>query len=262
MSSRACIVIPCFNEAKRLDVKSFTSFFVSCPDVYFLFVNDGSRDLTGVILDDMSRAYPRQVACLHLPCNVGKAEAVRRGFLKVFDDRQNDLVGYFDADLAAPLSCLLDFISYFSDHDCEIVMGARVKLLGRQIERHLARHFLGRIFATAVSMILRLPVYDTQCGAKLFRNTQDLRNVFSRPFMTRWIFDVEILARFMAWGDFYEGKSKLEHSCIEHPLREWVDRKGSKLKVKDFLISILDLVRILFFLRAGRNRCAEKRRDD
>ena len=67
----------------------------------------------------------------------------------------------------------------------QIVMGARVRPLGREISRRPARHYVGRVGATLISSSLGLAVYDTQCGAKVFRRNQTLRDVFSRPFISR-----------------------------------------------------------------------------
>jgi hypothetical protein len=56
---------------------------------------------------------------------------------------------------------------------------------------------VGRAGATLISLVCGLPVYDTQCGAKIFRNAERLRQVFRTPFRVYWTFDVEILARFL-----------------------------------------------------------------
>jgi hypothetical protein len=91
-------------------------------------------------------------------------------------------------------------------------------------------------------------VYDSQCGAKLFRTTDAVRGVFSTPFLSRWIFDVEILARFIKKKEM-EFLPKPEVLLYELPLPEWNDVGGSKLRARDFLSALFDLVRIYRSLR-------------
>ncbi len=175
--------------------------------------------------------------------NSGKAEAVRHGMLQLLEGSAR-YVGYWDADLATPLDEIPRFARHLDEHaDVEIVFGSRVKLLGRTVERNAWRHYSGRVFATLVSLMLRLPVYDTQCGAKLFRATPDLKALFETPFLSRWVFDVEILARLIATRGG-EGTRSAQRVVHEYPLAQWVDVSGSKLRASDFPRAILDLARI------------------
>ena len=123
----------------------------------------------------------------------------------------------------------------------DMVFGARVRLLGRNIHRKSWRHYLGRCFATAASTLLRLPIYDTQCGAKLFRATPELREVLTAPFESRWIFDVELLARFMA--RHRADPATLHDRIYEFPLPTWTDIDGSKVGPVDFLKASWELFR-------------------
>src|SRR5204862_482251 len=80
-------------------------------------------------------------------------------------DRGAEVVGYVDADLSTPVAEVARLLDEMEQRGVAVVMGARVALLGTAIQRRALRHYLGRLFATAASIILGLPVYDTQCGA-------------------------------------------------------------------------------------------------
>jgi len=118
-------------------------------------------------------------------------------------------------------------------------------MLGRTIDRRWKRHYAGRVFATCASLILGVSVYDTQCGAKLLRATDEVAQVFAQPFRTRWIFDVELLARLLSSSGQGLGRPEPPQILYEYPLRQWRDVAGSKLRLRHIVKAALDLVGIL-----------------
>jgi glycosyltransferase involved in cell wall biosynthesis len=238
--TRLVLVVPCYNEAARLNSDAFLQLVAARRDVDVLFVDDGSTDATRAVLDDIVARSGGRAEAMALPRNQGKAAAVQRGVLSAFE-RQSEFVGYWDADLATPLDALQDFIDVLDTNPrVEIVMGARVKLLGRRIERYATRHYFGRAFATAASLTLQLAVYDTQCGAKVLRASRSVQRAFLEPFRTRWVFDVELLARYIA----ITGRSDIESRIYELPLRTWIDIPGSKVTPWHALRALWDLAQI------------------
>jgi dolichyl-phosphate beta-glucosyltransferase len=243
MGSSAIIVIPCYNEAARLPVHQFKAFAGAGHAVQFLFVDDGSTDGTWPVLEGLRQEDPRRFAICRLARNVGKAEAVRLGVLRALEAGP-DYVGYWDADLATPLDAIGAFCKLLDARpELEIAFGARVRLLGHAVERKALRHYLGRVFATAASLTLGLGVYDTQCGAKLFRASAATQALFQRPFVTRWLVDVEILARLIQTR---RGTPlpQAEEVIYELPLPKWHDVAGSKVKGRDFAKGLFELARI------------------
>lgn len=245
------LVVPCYNEADRLDVDAYRTYADHTPGLRFLFVDDGSTDSTADVLEGLSGNGPA-FETMRLEHNQGKAEAVRRGILKALES-EPAFVGFWDADLSTPLQELDGFLEVFERHPAiEMVFGARVNLLGRTIQRNLMRHYIGRIFATMAATALKLPIYDTQCGAKVFRVDDSLAELFREPFLSRWIFDVEIIARRLV-GRRADDGPPVRDVIYELPLTAWHDVQGSKIRLRDFVIVAGDFLRIRrAYLRRAR----------
>lgn len=239
MTARVAVVIPVFNEADRFPVERFLGFLAAHPDVLACLVDDGSTDASPRLLERIAEALPDRVRVLRHAENRGKAEAVRSG-VTALGDAGPRYIGYADADLSADPEELLRLADELDAHpQAWIAIGSRVRLLGRDIRRSAVRHVLGRVFATCASLALRLAVYDTQCGLKLFRPIEPVRAAFAQPFGTRWYFDVELLARLAVMP----GPPMLER-FREVPLTAWHGRAGTRLRLRDVVLAPVHLARI------------------
>ena len=239
------IVVPCYNEMDRIQLSEYSQFLSSNDSIFFCFVNDGSTDGTHRKLSDFVNRNPERCRVINLSDNQGKAEAVRQGINTMLKTSKYQFVGYWDADLATPLAEIPVFIGKFqSNKELNAVCGSRILRLGSSIRRSVFRHYLGRVFATIVSNILNIPVYDTQCGAKLFR-TEHAELIFSKPFLSRWFFDVELFARSIE----HIGRKNTVHSFLELPLSQWHDQGQSKITWANVFQTPLELLRIYIFYR-------------
>ena len=249
--NRILVVVPCFNEAERLPVDEFLRAAQKAGSALdFLFVNDGSRDATADVLQNMKSRQPDRILYLEMPRNAGKAEAVRQGVLQGMKMGAYRFIGFLDADLSSPpeeIEFLRQYSSFLGGGH-EFMFGSRMKHLGTDIQRHPLRHYFGRIAATAASLSLELPVYDTQCGVKLF-GSSICEKLFETPFLSRWLFDVEIFFRLKA----HFSKEEFQQKVLEIPLRVWKETSGTKLNLRDVVKVPLELWKIHRHY-AGNNR--------
>ncbi|GAA3571733.1 glycosyltransferase [Snuella lapsa] len=237
---KTVIIVPCFNEVNRLSAKSYLQFLDANRAVDLCFVNDGSTDGTLDVLSDMKNKNHSRIHIITIGHNKGKANAVRTGILEMYAKELYDFFGFWDADLSTPLLEIGSFLDELTETtSVKIVLGSRVKRLGAEITRKMMRHYFGRIFATWVSYSLDLPVYDSQCGAKLFKKELVL-NLFETPFVTSWLFDVELLARLR----IHFNKAEVLGLVKEIPLSKWQDVDGSNLKIKHMLMVPFQLIEI------------------
>ncbi len=229
------IVVPCFNEGERLNIEVFSAFSKNNLGVTVFFVNDGSTDNTLEILKALS-SYFENVSFINLEVNKGKANAVREGMLHALD-LGFEKVGFLDADLSTDLEELIAMAKHVED--VPVVFGSRIKRMGAKIDRNGIRHYGGRIIATGIGIVTQLPVYDSQCGAKVFDATV-VKSLFEQPFISKWLFDVEILLRYK---NLYGEKAALEQ-IEEYPLKKWQEVGGSKIKLNDIIKVPYELFRI------------------
>ena len=254
-NARICVVVPCYNESARLRPALWLEF-LSPPaspfpstDIHFFFANDGSTDDTRQRLADLVRQADRipegRGKCHWFDFDIrrGKGEVVRRSVLRILNETPAfDYIGFWDADLATPLDELSRIAAALRERPRDGVLCSRVKRLGAVIERKPLRHVLGRIFATCASLVLDLPVYDTQCGAKVFR-AEALAQAVQQPFVSSWLFDVEIIQRMIrsGFGDL-----------LEKPVQRWTEVQGSKLSPLHAARAPIDLWRIHRRYRMGK----------
>jgi hypothetical protein len=70
-----------------------------------------------------------------------------------------------------------------------------------------------------------------------------MRQFFVEPFLSSWIFDVELLARLNAFSR-EDAACKLTACVYELPLLEWRHKGDSKVRASSYLLSLIDLWRI------------------
>lgn len=232
------IIIPCYNEANRLDVSAFNEFIQSHENYHLCFVNDGSKDHTLEVLNKIQREASSQVSIVDVKKNAGKAAAVRSGARYLYNRTDIDYIGFIDADLSTDFKDFKKLVDTLQNNDAlTMVYGSRGKSEG-QIERNVFRKIFSQIVKLFIFMILGLPIEDTQCGAKVFKR-DIIPLAYDKQFLTRWLFDVEIFLRMKK----HFGKD-IMNRMYEQPLERWIHMDDSKLGVKDAIQIPLMLVNI------------------
>ncbi|WP_291114712.1 glycosyltransferase [Flavobacterium sp. UBA6135] len=219
---KIAIIIPCYNEENRLRESDILALISSTSATIFL-ANDGSNDGTLNLIQNISSSYPERVVVLDYKQNQGKAATIYKAVNQISKENSFDFISYFDADFSTPPSEIKRLLSEIEDLKYSFLIGSRILLLNSGIQRKFYRHIIGRVIITLINTRFKLGIYDTQCGAKIF-SSQIVKEVFDKPFLTSWLFDVEIFIRMK--------KKDLLKTGREIPIYNWVDVDGSKLGFK------------------------------
>lgn len=225
------IIIPCYNEEKRLSQEAFISFITENEDYHLCFVNDGSTDKTLEVLYEMKEQAPNAISIVDVKKNSGKATAVRAGARFLFNKSYISNIGFMDADLSTDFRDFKDLVQTLKRENKMVVFGSRNALgSGGTIERNGMRNVFSKFIKYFILLILGLPIRDTQCGAKVFKRSI-VPLVYGEAFLSKWLFDVEIFLRLKK----HLGKENTMKHIFEQPLMRWIHVDDSKLGMRDAL---------------------------
>ncbi len=237
--STLSIVIPVYNESKRLDraFKALGAIFDTCDLTLenIIFVNDGSTDTSYKKLivhkTQIEKKLNTNVSIISYEKNRGKGYAIKTGMLA----SQSDYTLFFDADISTPLEEFKRF-GPFLKIELDVIIGTRKNGKSLVVKAQpLYRRILGKGFTILSNVILNTKVSDFTCGFKIFsRKAKD--EIFTKSIIERWGYDAEIM---------YLAK-KLKYSIQEVPVH-WSNDERSKVSVlKDITSSLKELFTIHF----------------
>ena len=246
------IVIPVYNEIRRMNY-SYLNEISLIEDVYLLFVDDGSSDATVTTLKEWFHGYGN-VGILGLPKNVGKANAIRFGWLKLLETNDNSVLGFLDVDGAFEISdikrCISRSEELFVSQETSLthtsvfdtLWTSRIQLSGRNIIRSRKRFLLGRTLAKILGLLFDGLPWDTQSGMKFFQRNQSFIHVTSSSFRNRWLFEIEMHLRL-------KELNRIGLRIWEEPLDRWEDIGGSKVNFREQMRIIKEVADLFYRFR-------------
>jgi len=194
------IIIPAYNEEKRIGktLEEYCKFFYSLKkqktlDFEILIVINNTKDKTEDVVKKYSKKY-KEIRYLNFKQG-GKGFAIIEGFKDALK-RDNDLIGFVDADMSTSPKSYYDLIKNIGNYDGTI---ASRGLTDSVVKTSLKRKINNKGFNFLVRSILFLPYKDTQCGAKIFRRNS-IKSVLNELGITQWAFDIDLLYRLRKKG--------------------------------------------------------------
>ncbi|QIF04497.1 glycosyltransferase [Roseimicrobium sp. ORNL1] len=238
MTAKILLVIPCFNESGRIApfLTELCALAETLGRISILVVEDGStpeeQHRLSQLVHTIRQKYPFVREPLLLSSNLGKGGAVYAGWQA---HQSEEWLAFVDADGAcsAPETMRLARLLVEGQTSVDAVFASRIQMLGHRIQRHLHRHIIGRIYATIVSILLEIPVHDSQCGLKFIRRSSYAR-VSPSLEVKDFGFDIELMAALTDSGAIVE----------EVPI-DWHEVPGGKLRLfRDAFCMLNDVLEV------------------
>jgi glycosyltransferase involved in cell wall biosynthesis len=150
------VVTPCFNEEAILEIniKTLGEYLEKNAAKYdweILIINDGSKDKTGTIADDLAGRYTG-IRVIHHPTNLNLGNAIKTGF----NNAKGDIIVIMDIDLSYAESHIAVMVDKLIETNADIVMASPYMKGGKVT----AVPFFRKIMSSWVNKFMRLAAQD------------------------------------------------------------------------------------------------------
>jgi len=203
---------------------------------------NGCTDSTLGVVSKLQQRYP-MIRVIDLK-NAGKGLAIIAGFKDALT-RDNDLIGFVDADMATRPQQFYELIQQIGNND-GIIASRYMKESTIFPPRPWIKEW-GRIlvYNPIIRLLFGMLYVDFQCGAKLFKRLV-IEKIVSELTVQQWAFDIELLYR-----------CKQHRFTIQEAPTVWYDQDDSKFTIR----AGIQMLNALFKLRFSGHRNLSKSDD-
>lgn len=197
MKSAPVLLVPAYNESHRFSAEYFLNLQKLCSNLKIIFINDGSTDTTLSVLHATTRIVPDSLV-INLEKNVGKANAIREGFLLALEIFPESIwVGFVDADGSFLIEEIANTIAMIEDaaDDFDAVFTKRKVSFEQGSNQKILRIAASNLVFKFLVLGWGQHPDDIQSGFKFFRISEALTFVLASKFKTGWFFEWEIIIR-------------------------------------------------------------------
>ena len=155
------VFFPCYNEEKNIKntvSKAIPILQKTAAKWEIILINDGSKDNTGKVLEEIQREYPKQIKIITHSPNRGYGAALKSGLY----NSQYQWITFTDSDGQFDFSEITDLIKKQQSSKADIVIGY---YLSRQVSKTAI--LTSKIWELIVFILFGLHVTDIDCGFKL-----------------------------------------------------------------------------------------------
>ena len=224
------VVVPLYNEQESLpELMAWIDQVLSERDYEVIFVDDGSRDESWVVISELYSTYPNKVKAIRFARNYGKSAGLQKGF----EAACGKVVFTMDADLQDSPDELLAMEKKLLDENLDLVSGWKKKR-----KDPLSKTIPTKLYNWMTRRVSGIRLHDFNCGLKCYR-LEVVKAIEVQGEMHRYI---PLLAK-------AAGFDQIEEHVVVHQARKY---GTTKFGLERFTNGMLDLLTIAFVQRFGR----------